>query len=210
MMATSGPTDLFFDIANEQIVSSFTNQGPFTFPAWYHQNVKDIRATFLRLNTTGQFGDPYSKVPVAGLTFSVKLFTSDGATVLASQTAWTEDGGAATLAGTLDLNTTAMATAFTSGSTLSISAILEFKMTEPSGGETTWQTTVTIKRQYDIAGSPSAVPAATYLTEDQINATFVKFSGNPDGASITLRSASGTHQVIISVNDDGTFHADVV
>lgn len=207
-MATFGPTDLFFDIANEAIVTSLTNQGTFTLPAWYHQNTKDLRCTFLRLNTTGTFGTPYTKVPVAGLTLSVKVFSSAGA-LLASQSTWVADTGAATLSGVLNLNTSEMATAFTSSATLSISAFIEFKVSEAGGGETTFQQAITIKRQYDVAGSPSATPAATYLTEDQSNARFVRFSGNGDGASITLRSASGTYEVIISVNDDGTFHADV-
>lgn len=211
LMATAGPLDLFFDIANEEIVASFTNQGPFTLPSWYHQNAKDLRATFLRLNTTGAFGSPYTKVPATGLSFSAKLFTSDGATVLASQITWTVNAtDANALDGVLDLNTAAMATAFTSGSTTSITAILEFKMTETSGGTTTWQRTVTIKRQYDVVGSPVAVAPDTYLTEAQSDARYAKYAGNGAGASITLLSAAGTYQVIISVNDDGTFHADVI
>ena len=208
-MATAGPLDLFLDIANEEIVSSFTNQGAFTLPAWFHQNVKDIRATFLRLNTTGNFTAPYVKVPAAGLTFAAKLYTSAG-TILASQTSWTINlTDANALDGTLNLNTAEMTTAFTNAATLSISAIIEFKMTEPSGGITTWQKTITIKRQYDVSGSPDASPTETYLTENQCLARFVQFTGNGNGASITLKSADGTHEVIISVNDDGTFHADV-
>ena len=210
-MATAGPTDLFFDIANERIVTSFTNEGPFTIPSWFHQNAKDIRATFLRLNTTGDFDTPYTKVPAAGLTLSAKLFTSDGATVLASQATWTINAtDTNALDGVLNLNTAAMATAFTSGATTSIQAILEFKMTEPSGGETTWQQTITIKRQYDVVGSPVVIPPDTYLTEAQSDARYVHFTGNQNGASITLVSADGTRTGILYVGDDGTFHLDVI
>lgn len=209
LMASSGPLDLFFDIANEKIVSSFTNQGTFTLPSWYHQNVKDIRATFLRLNTTGTFVAPYVKVPAAGLTLAVKVFTAAG-TILASATSWTiNPTDANALDGTLNLNTAEMATAFTSAATLSITAIIEFKMTEAGGGTTTWQESITIKRMYDVAGTPDPSPTETYLTENQCLARFVQFTGNGNGASITLKSADGTHEVIISVNDDGTFHADV-
>ena len=204
----AGVLRLFNDLANLRLVGSLKDAEDFVLPQWHHQDKIPIVISFLNLNPDGGRYNPYSLLDISGSSFDVKIFAADGTTVLASQTVWTKDVGARTLSASLNLNTAAMATAFT-GNPASIAATLLFRLTEADGAITTYARAITILRELNVSGTPVPVDGAVYLTEDQVRALFVKFIGNA-GESITIKSADGTKQAVLYVSNDGEFKADVI
>lgn len=207
-MAT-GKRDIYCDLTNSAFVTSQLNPQRTKIAACFHQDKITIAIHPLEIDPTRpQNRGPYSELDPAGWTASVKVFNSAG-TVLASQTVWAVSG--TTLTGSLDLNTAAMATEFPviPSSITTITGIFEVEITDGTGAKFTFQDTAfVINREYITAGSPSALPATSYYTKDELNALFVRFSGNPDGATITL--TNGARETILGVDSDGSIDGDAI
>lgn len=204
--------DIYCDFTSGLLVQSTRNNTPALFPSPFHQD--NIRLTVHPLEfapTNNPTQGPFAEIDTTGMSLTVKLLKSDG-TVLASQSSWTVEDET-TLVGNLDCNTANMATEFPalpSAITSLTGCIIEFEFSDADGKVTVQQGGITIKREYIIAGSPSALPLPSYYTQAEINALFVRFSGNPAGASITLVSPDGNNEAVLRVDDEGEFQTDAV
>lgn len=196
---------LYNDIANRRLVTGPKSQAVFTLPKFFHQDKLSIVISFLELSGGTDPYNPFSLVPISGISFTVKIFDLSGAVALASQSVWTPNTTETvqTFTGALDLNTGEMAEAFTDAETKSISAVIEFEVADADGKFTSLQEQITIHREHIVAGSPSATPGATYYTADEINSLFLRKVGAP-GETITLTSPDGTKQRVLGVDDNGT------
>jgi hypothetical protein len=207
----TGKRDIYCDLTNQAFVRSQRDSTRLaSLPGAFHQDKLYLAIHPLEIDPTRTaIQGPYSELDPTGWSASVKIFKTSDATVLASQTVWAVSG--TSLVGTLDLNTAAMATEFPASplTTTTITAILEVELTDGNGSKFTFQDTAfVIKREYITAGSPVAVGAARYYTTDEINAMFVRFSGNPDGATITL--SKGSREVVLGAGTDGDAQANAV
>lgn len=201
--------DLFADFTNAKLVRSGRDGTENLIVPPFHEDILFLKIQALEIDTTGNpLQSPYAVIDANGLSLALKVFTSDGADVLASQTSWdiTTDGA---FQGSLTLNTVAMAAEFTSGSITSISTIWEFEFQDADGKITIQQSNVTIKREYITTGSPIAVPTETYYTKADIDAMFVKYAGNAPGLSIRLTSANALYETELACNDDGSNASNV-
>jgi hypothetical protein len=199
----TGKRDIYCDLSKSAFVANQLNSQATSIAGFFHQDKPTVAIHPLEADPTRAANQgAYSQLDPTGWSASLKVYSSAG-TLLASQTVWTVSGN--TLVGSLDLNTVAMASEFASSSTTQIeNAVFEVKLTDGTGAEFNFQSRITIKRQYNVAGSPVATPSARYYTVDEINALFVRFTGNPDGSSITLRSSNGDYEVVLQCNDDGS------
>jgi hypothetical protein len=203
----TGKRDIYCDLNASAFVQSQKSSQGARVAGFFHQDKITLSLHALELDPTrAPNSGPYSELDPTGWSAAVKIFNSSG-TVLASQTSWTVSGTA--LVGSLDLNTANMATEFASSAVTSVqTAIFEVELTDGTGAKFTFQDTVTIKREYIVVGSPSALPLPSYYTKDEINALFVRFSGNPDGATITL--TNGAKEVVLGAGTDGDAQANAV
>ena len=189
---------IFFDITNRTFVKGLKG-GVFVLPTLTDQDQISIRLQVLEIDPSGGSNAPYSIVDPSGVAATVAIGSTDFGTVYAQQTSFAVDGQY--LTGLLDLNTSEMATAM--GSATKISAILAVQ-TVDSAGRVSCQRGITIEKALIRSGTPTPTPGATYLTADQTAAIYAKKIGLPS-ESITLTSPDGTHTVILSCSDDGSF-----
>jgi hypothetical protein len=199
--------DIYCDLTNQVfVVSDKTYQPVKVAPVFHQQNLR-LHVYLLEIDPTRAANvGPFVDVDPTGVSLAVKVFTSTG-TVLASQTSFTVVDGA--LVGNLNLNTAEMATAFASSSTTLISnAVIEFEITDADGSITIQRTDFEIKREYITSGSPVATPPDEYYTKAEIDAVFVRFSGNPAGYGIELLSPDGTKTNTLQTLDSGAFNAE--
>ncbi len=194
---------LFADLTNRQLVASVKG-GPVVLPSFFHQDKLYLSIQPLSVNPTGGLFASYTTLTGSGYSVRVFISTTAGGTLAGPITSFTTDGTA--VAGSVNLNTTEMATAFTSGATLSIAALLTIDL-ENASGKWTIEKTITIKRSFLTAGTPVANPTVRYLTEAD-EARFVKYSGNPNGSFIILPNEAGTNSNVIYTGADGAFKAD--
>lgn len=197
---------LYCDIANRRLVKGLTDSSEYQLPTFFHQDIATVTLYMLKLPSVGTLSgqNPYQKVSMYGTTVTLTLFSSDGNATPLSLTATWADNTDGSKTGLLNLNSSGMAALLPTSpiTTTSIQAILECNLAG-NGQETGFQNTVLVKRQYITSGTPAAVGAATYYTQDQINALFLRLGGSA-GQVITLISPDGSHQRIIGCNNDGS------
>jgi hypothetical protein len=152
--------------------------------------------------------DPYSVPGVSGMSLVATVFSSDGATTLATGSTWTADDDAGTLAGNLNLNTVEMAAAATS--LTGISVRVEFRFTGSGYEHSCLATSATIIKQLNYTGSPTVIPGDTYLTTAESQALFWQKGDNGAGAGFYLKSPDATKRGFIWWDNDGNFRADPV
>jgi len=199
--------DFFADFTNGRLVASPRDSAELSsFPVFYHQDAPWLTIKALEIDPDiNPTEGIYSTVDPTGISLSLKVFDSTGATVLASQTSWSASGNA--FVAQLNLNTVPMAAAFSSGSTTQISTIWEFEFQDADGKITIQRTGVAIKREYIVAGSPTALPLDEYPTKNEMLQLCVQWV-NAAGKGITFTSQDGTKQLTIGCNNDGSFAAD--
>lgn len=200
--------NVFADLTNGRLAAS-AKGGDLSFPSPFHQDKLQLSVQPLDYDSGGaQTSAPYSVLDAAGFSLSVLITKTDGTTLAGPTTSWAVNGTAKL--GSIDLNTAAMVTAFTSSATLSVDAYIYLQFDDGANRKTTIKGDLTILRSYLTSGSPSELPIASYLTREECIALFVKFSGNPNGSTLTLPSPDGTRQVILGANNDGSGGASVV
>jgi hypothetical protein len=200
---------VYADLTNRLLVASSkgVSQKPLASP--FHQDKLYLSIQPLEINPSGALtSDPYTTLDGAGFSLSVLVTTTTGTTLAGPQTSWAVDGQAKI--GSIDLNTAAMVTAFTSGSTLYVDAYIYFQFDDGSNRKVTIKSDLRILRSYLTSGTPSELPLETYLTRDECLALFVKWSGNAPGAAITLVDSTDTYETIIKCNDDGSNSSNAV
>ncbi len=191
---------IFADLTNRKIVSS-SKGGQFLFQSPFHQDKLYFSVQPISVNPSGGDSTPYTVLDGANYSVSVIVVTSAGVTLAGPMTTWVTDGGTAKL-GSIDLNTSPMATAIAANNPTS--AIIQFQFDDGTNVKTTIEQSLTIKKTYITAGTPSELPVASYLTREECTALFVKFSGNANGSSITLKDSTGTYDLILQCNTDGS------
>jgi hypothetical protein len=199
--------DVFADLTNRIFVQSPKGMSPKSFARPFHQDklyfsVQPLEAFPLG----GQTSTPYAILDGAGFTLSVLVTKTDGTVLAGPATTWTPDEYAKV--GSIDLNTAAMVTAFTSSSVLELPAYIYFQFDDGASRKTTLRADLTINRSYLTSGTPSELPLPSYLTREESIALFVRYFGNPNGSTITIPSPDGTKTTVIGTNDDGTFRTD--
>lgn len=196
---------IYCDLTNRILVASSKGINEVTkFPSPFHVDELYMSIQPLIQSPDGLVtSQPYSVPDGSGYSLSVALFDVTGATTLAGiASTWTPDGTAKL--GSLDLNTAAMATAFTSGGTTQITALLYFQFNDGNGVTTLFKQ-ITVLRSYLNSGTPSAVAGVRYLT-DADEARYVKYSGNT--APIELVCATdATKKNLLYTDTDGQFQA---
>jgi hypothetical protein len=202
--------DVFVDLTSKKFVATLkgapTSQ-PFGTP--YHQDILNLTIQPLDYDSGGvATSTPYEVLDASGYSISLLVTkASDGSTLAGPFTSWTPSGTA--LTGSADLNTAAMATAVSGLSAGGeLSTIFWLRITNGSSRQVTVETAVTIKKSAITSGTPSELPITSYLTREECLALFVRYAGNPDGATITLTSPDGTEEVVLGANDDGSAAAN--
>ena len=114
-----------------------------------------------------------------------------------------------TLVGQLAIGTSAAATIL--GSSKSATLDFEIEATEADGTVTTaCQTSCTLYAHLiPNSTAPSPPPDERYITLNEATALFAALI-NANGATITLKSPSGTYGRILGVNDDGTANDSIL
>lgn len=210
--------DLYVDLRNRKLVSgvrasAISGGGDWIFPKVWHNENLQMRWRFFAYNTSGDPKEPNTYMNLGGAALTVSIFTTDGAITLATTAAggWTASTDGNFLTGNLNLNTVNMAAQFapTVPGVLSIIASLEIQLVM-ADATYAFRTNITIDKSFIAGATPANITSAGYLTREEALALFVKYYGNPDGATVTLVSPDGLTQGIIGVNDDGSFKMDVV
>jgi hypothetical protein len=202
------PLAIFNDITARRSVAGSKNAGSVAPLVFFQEDNIAMEIQFLKANPAGGALNPYSIVPVAGLSLTVKIGLLSAGTINASQTVWTADTINNILTGTLNLNTAQTVADFTAGVT-QIDRTLEFQLSDSVGTITSLQIPVTIKKELIVAGNPVALPLDQYYTRAEMDALYVKFVNDP-GKTITLTSLTTGRQRILGENDDGTAQDDQV
>lgn len=196
--------DIYADFTNGAFVQSNLNAQRVSLPPCFHQDTLRLIVHPLEFDPSRAANlGPYAEITPTGMALIVSIFTTTG-TLLASQNTFAVVGD--TLVGAINLNTAAMATAFATVD--SITAVIEFEFSDADGSITIQSRTLTINREYIVVGAPTITPPDEYYTKAEIDALFVRFSGNPAGNSIELTSPDGTKAVELKCKDDGSFDAE--
>jgi hypothetical protein len=200
-------SDIFVDLTNRSFVASAkggSKVGPFSSP--FHQDKFYLNVQPITADPGSTSSAPFKVVDAANFSLTILITKTDGTTLVGPITTFTPNGLAKL--GSLDLNTAAMATAFTSPSTTSVDAYVYFQFDDGSNTKITIKGDFSIKRTYITTGTPTEQPLATYLTRDECIALFVRFAGNPAGSSITLPDSTSTYNLILKCNTDGSNASD--
>ena len=196
---------IFADLTNKTLVQSSKGGAVKPLANAFHQDMLCFSVQPLLIAPLGsQSSTPYEVVDASAFAVTALVTKTDGTTLAGPSTFATVDGTA--VAGSIDLNTAAMATAFTSSSTLEVSAYLFLQINDGSTNKTTIQASLTIKRSYITSGTPSELPISSYLTREEQLALFVRWSGNESGKMIEL--VNGAYKTIIGCNADGSNASD--
>lgn len=200
--------DIFADLTNRSFVASAkggSKSSPFGSP--FHQDKLYLNVQPLNVDAAGSANSaPYSIVDAANFALTILITKTDGTTLVGPITTFTPNGLAKL--GSLDLNTAAMVTAFSSPSTASIDAYVYFQFDDGANTKITIRGDFAIKRTYITTGTPTELPLPTYMTRDECIALFVRFAGNPPGSSITLPDSTSTYNLILKCNTDGSNASD--
>jgi hypothetical protein len=199
---------IFADLTNRKFVANSFGSADAFFASPFHQDKMCLSVQTLMIDPSGvRSSNPYSIVDCSGWAVTVLIVkTADGTTLAGPAVLGTVDGTA--IAGSVDLNTAAMATAFTSGSTTSVDATVYIQFDDGSSNKTTIKYPLTILRSLITSGTPSELPLDSYWTRDEINALFVRWSGNAPGKAITLVDDNNVYQTILKANTDGSNASD--
>lgn len=199
--------ELFVDLTNKRLVASSKGgaEKPLTSP--FHQDKISLKIQPLDYSSSGsQSGQPYQVLDASA--YSISILVTDTAatpaTLSGPATTWTPDGTA--LSGTVDLHTAAMDTAFTSVSELN--TYFWIQISDGSSRRVTIKASVTIYKSAITSATTTEYPAEEVVLRSELS-QYVRFANNPDGATITLRSPSGTSELILGANDDDSAAANL-
>lgn len=148
---------------------------------------------------------PFSRLTITGASIDLAIINPASPTtpLARNNSAWTIGTNVAT--GFLDFNTAEMV-AFFAGATYKEQKTVDLFCRLTVNGEDTEAFLVNFRIQKStlVTGTPSPVPGETFYTAAQLNNLFVKWQGNPAGATIDLQSLNNGHHRVIGVNDDGS------
>lgn len=193
---------IYVDLTNQKLVASANGTNPKPMESPFHQDKLYLSIQPLEINPTSEDQNaPYTALDGSGYSLTILIvLDSDKSTLAGPVSSWTPDGNAKL--GSIDMFTTPMQNAFTSPSTESVPAIIEFQFTDAANVKTTIQQDLVIKRAYIVSGTPVAVPGVRYLTSAD-ESRYVKYDGNPDGATITLNKGGAERVIGVGTGGEG-------
>lgn len=192
---------LIVNISRGYIQASTSNGTRVAAPSFTVGDQYPVRIAFVEQNGEGPAAT-FSVLSPSSLGLKVGIGTRGG-TPAVLQTTWTPSGNY--LTGTLDCATAAFSSAVSAGTRL----YFEVEVSESGQPNTVYQVEATTRDQVCPTSATTPAPAEEFYTKTEANNTFAKKVGAA-GDAITLTSADGTKQVILYVDNDGTFHADAV
>jgi hypothetical protein len=204
----TGLKPVYLDVSRGVFVAGRKDKTPTNDPFGkiYHLNILNLLVYPLELNPNASLAtaDPFTQIATAGLALAIYVYDSTGAITLASQSSFTADTAANTLAGSLTLNTAAMIAYATSLSTNNI--IVEARLTG-SGLEATIGTNrqtpyAQVLKQLTTSASSPVTPGETYPTTNEMNSRCL-LRDNAAGVGMILTSASGLKRKLFYLDDDG-------
>lgn len=202
--------NLWVDTRARKLVKSFTDDGPAPALSFVQGDTVTLVITLLQPNASRTITAPYVKTDVSGLTCKVGIGTPTATTGSGTpgifQNSFTLDETNNTLTGELYITPSTVQTLL--GSATSGTSTLEIEIYEDGNYTTAFSGPVTILAELIEAATDDPTPSDTYLTANEMAATYVKKVGAA-GEMITLTSPSNTYQAILYVDDNGIFHADV-
>lgn len=199
---------VFVDLSRKKYVAS-SSGGDTSQPYGevFHQDKLHLIIQPLDIRPAGAFtSNQYEILNASGYSISILVTdtASTPATLSGPATTWTPNGTA--LEGTVDLHTAAMDTAFTSVN--SLATYFWIQITNGTDRRVTIKTPVTIYKTAITSGTAAQYPAEEVVFRSELS-QYVRFSGNPNGSTVTLPSPSGVYKVILGANDDGSGGASV-
>jgi hypothetical protein len=192
------------------LVRSQSNPASFVIPPLVQGDTLSLEVSVVEDNPTAGIGR-VSYVSLGGYSLKIGIGAEpkgDGSiTPFALETSFTLNTEQIAFTGTLALTATALTTWL--GTSASKQGWLEVELYDTSASryETVYGGPVQIRAQLLAVGSTVALPTDYALGAAQAAATYVRKVGAA-GESIILTSANGTKQVLLYVDDDGSFHAD--
>lgn len=194
------------------LVRSQSNPAAFVIPPLVQGDTISLEISVVEDNPSAGIGR-VSYVGLGGHSLKVGIGADpkgDGSiTPFALATTFTLNTEQTAFTGTLALTATALTTWL--GTATSKQGWLEVELYDTSASryETIYGGPVTIRAQLLAVGSTVALPTDYALGAAQAAATYVRKVGAA-GESIILTSSDGTKQVLLYVDDDGSFHADPI
>lgn len=204
-MAVSSPIFMVFNRQTGALVAGF-NGSVAAIPLLGQGNVRDLKIQFV--DPSGSIGlngqNPWTVANMAA--YSLAAYVSaqplgvGGPAPVASNLGLAYDATNNWFTGTLDLTPAGVTTLI--GANPSVPAFLEFDVSYSGNTVLTVLQSITIFAVENKTGSSNPVPAASYPTTNQANATYVPFVGAP-GVGFILTSPAGK-QIYIVAKDDQT------
>jgi len=163
------------------------------FQAPFHNSKIKIAWRFLRRNTNGGRAEPYVLLDLTGSALMVKVWKTDGTTVLADQQTWALDGTGTILTAILELFTGAMVTAVSALGVLDqLTTYFEARLTLGDGQVVTYRdSNFRVNKALNLDGTPVATPTESFYNTLAADARYVRKDGGMDGDFFLMRSASG-------------------
>lgn len=152
--------------------------------------------------------DPFNAVDVTGLALTFALFSSDGATTLATVSSFTADAALGTLTGQLNCDTGAMGT-YVDADPKQI--LIEARFVSSTGARNVRASGVStvIRKQYNTSGTPATIGNPTYPTLEEMKSLFMLRIGEPGEEKLWI-SPDGTKKKLQYCGDDDVMHFDEV
>lgn len=212
-MATSNEIHLFVDLQSRRLVSGAQNYqqiNELILASPTHKEKIRFRVWPLLLNSSFNIDAPFLNADVSSLAFTLRIFKSSDNTLLAEQTSWIPVAGTNSIAGQLNLDTVAMGTAFSgiSDPFTPVAAYISMCFVFPDATYSVNFRTWNIYKDMCSVAAPTPIDGVTFLTMNEALALFVKYYGNPAGASVTLISADGLNTDTWSVPNGGSHASD--
>jgi len=209
---------LFCDIVNRRLAVGLNDKGAFSIGNIFQGDQIPFR--IWPVKPTNTVTAPYfTKQSIDNFTLQFSVGARAGSeSLLVSQTSWTKvydagSSGTGYLSATVNFNTTNLNNAIASSD--SYNTFLEIKLAESGVERVIHQQSLIVIACVQGPGSSSALPtpAADYFTKEQVVALLsqcVKFTGNANGATLTLVSPDGGSQRILGVNNDKSAKDDLI
>lgn len=194
---------LFNDITTKKLVTGSVLPAVFMLRPVGDQDVLAIELQLLELLPGGGPQAPLQNVSPVGVAPTVAIGARDSSAIYALSSAFSVVG--TQLVGLLNLNTTEMGVALTGLTKLSCNFCIVLE--DSSGPKLTYQDEIWIIKSLIRIGSPTPIPGETYMTQNQMNAIFLKKINNA-GDTVTFVDSTGTYGRILGVNTDGSAQDD--
>ena len=181
------------------------------FPNPFHTENLGLNCQMIRLRVDG--GDAYynlgaaALVDISGSAYRMAVFQASDNTMLADQSTWTYDAANNIIRGFLNLFTIPMIAAV--GTTQVEAYFLAKIITAAEGTYIIRSNNFFVRYDPFATGSGSPLPQDEYLTAAQMDARYLK-KVEDAGVPWTAMSPDGTKQMVIGLNDDGTFQSDLI